>query len=326
VSPRSLPAEDVESDLRRLQSFSTSPYPPEPPRRSRLVNLSMAAARRLGREPYVTPHLHGGSSQEKVRWEYERAEEFWEVVGDAASPAILDGKDVLDVGCGWGGKAIRLAESTRLRAITGFDLPGIFDPSAPEEFARSRGTENVTFVVGRAEEIPFPDETFDVVIMEDVLEHVADPPVVLSECRRVLRPGGRVVARFPSIRMLNAHHLDRAIPLPGLHYILPMRTWARGLNWVLLQGDGSKVFEPFSRIVSTRYRRNVTQNLNGLDLESFRGVVRESGLHVDYLGLAAYPRAKFGDSERLYGIYRLVRRIPMLREPLSRSIVFVGVR
>lgn len=45
-------------------------------------------------------------------------------------------------------------------------------------------------VVGTAEELPFPDASFDCVLSSQVLEHVVDPRIVLQEMHRVLRPGG----------------------------------------------------------------------------------------------------------------------------------------
>jgi len=47
--------------------------------------------------------------------------------------------------------------------------------------------------------LPFSDEQFDVVAMYQVLEHIDDPPKALAECRRVLRPGGRLVVVGPNL-------------------------------------------------------------------------------------------------------------------------------
>lgn len=184
---------------------------------------------------------------------------LWEVLEGFADESVFEGKDVLDVGCGWGGKAIYLAETTSLAHITGFDLPGIFRPEVAVEFSRERGVEGrCRFTIGVAEEIPFADHQFDLVLMDDVLEHVADPAAVIAETGRVLKPGGTIVARFPSIKMLKAHHFDRALALPGLHYLMPMRAWAQGFNYFLLHNRAGVRFEPFSEVVSTRYRRAVT--------------------------------------------------------------------
>ncbi|MBW3539419.1 MAG: class I SAM-dependent methyltransferase [Planctomycetes bacterium] len=50
-------------------------------------------------------------------------------------------------------------------------------------------------VVGRGEAIPYPDETFDVVFADNVLEHLAEPEDVFAEVARVLKPGGRFLLK-----------------------------------------------------------------------------------------------------------------------------------
>ncbi len=321
--------ESAGSAIARLRAMSTSPHPPEPPRQNRAVDALMALATRRRHGSVVTPHLHGGSSIEKVEWEYARADSLWDALRGFFGPELLAGLDVLDAGCGWGGKAIRYAETAGLKSIVGFDLPGIFEPDVPAGYASARGLRNCTFTSGYAEQMPFEDERFDVVLMEDVLEHVADPPSVLAECRRVLRSGGKLVARLPSIRMLTAHHLDRAFVYPGAHYILPMRTWAAGLNHYLLSNTRGVRFEPFSEVVDTRYHRGVTRNLNGMDLADFRQMVATTDLEISALELVGYPaskfRARFGTAGGLlHATYERLRALPGLREPLSMSIILVA--
>jgi ubiquinone/menaquinone biosynthesis C-methylase UbiE len=53
---------------------------------------------------------------------------------------------------------------------------------------------------GTGEAIPYPDARFDLVICDNVLEHVADPVSVFREVRRVLRPGGLFMAKTPNLR------------------------------------------------------------------------------------------------------------------------------
>jgi SAM-dependent methyltransferase len=234
---------------------------------------------------------------------------------------------VLDVGCGWGGKAVYLAEMTSLASITCFDLPGIFKPEVAEAFAERRGVTNCTFTTGYAEDIPFDDESADIVLMDDVLEHVHDPEQVLRECRRVLRPGGLLVARFPSIRMLGAHHFDRALRYPGLHYLMPMRRWAAGFNYYLLHNHRGIRFDPFSEVVDTKYRKGVTRDLNGLHLRAVRRIAQDSGLTVRALECVGYPRSSFGrTAPLLYPVYKLARAIPPLREVVSNTLVLIATR
>lgn len=52
--------------------------------------------------------------------------------------------------------------------------------------------------VGFGEQIPYPNETFDVVIADNVMEHLTSPEQVLSEVKRVLKPGGRFLFKTPN--------------------------------------------------------------------------------------------------------------------------------
>jgi 2-polyprenyl-6-hydroxyphenyl methylase/3-demethylubiquinone-9 3-methyltransferase len=99
------------------------------------------------------------------------------------SPA---GLTALDVGCGGG---LLAEEFARL----GFQVTGI-DPSAPSlTAARAHAAEaglSIDYRQATAESLPFEAGTFDVVYCCDVLEHVADVPLVIRESARVLKPGG----------------------------------------------------------------------------------------------------------------------------------------
>ncbi len=54
--------------------------------------------------------------------------------------------------------------------------------------------------VGTGEQIPYPDDSFDVVFADNVLEHLADPESVFREVRRVLKPGGLFLGKTPNRR------------------------------------------------------------------------------------------------------------------------------
>ena len=69
-------------------------------------------------------------------------------------------------------------------------------------------------VRGLGEQLPFVDETFDLIVCLWVLEHLRDPAVTLREVRRVLRPGGHFVFLTPNIRnpLMLANRIGKAIP------------------------------------------------------------------------------------------------------------------
>ncbi len=97
--------------------------------------------------------------------------------------------DVLDVGCGTGVLSLLLAEIGH--NVTGIDLSNGMLGKAKEK----ADTQNLRaeFRIGDAENLSFEDETFDAVINRHLLWTLPDPKQAISEWKRVLKPGGRVL-------------------------------------------------------------------------------------------------------------------------------------
>ncbi|MFD4998328.1 bifunctional 2-polyprenyl-6-hydroxyphenol methylase/3-demethylubiquinol 3-O-methyltransferase UbiG [Streptomyces buecherae] len=98
----------------------------------------------------------------------------------------LTGQRMLDIGCGGGLLAERFARA-------GAQVTGV-DPSGPSlkaaaEHARAEGL-SIRYQEGFAEQLDFPDASFDLVYCCDTLEHVTDTSRAISEAVRVLKPGG----------------------------------------------------------------------------------------------------------------------------------------
>lgn len=298
----------------------------EPARRSLRVELMMRFANRVGARAAWPDYDGKGLELSRGEYDYDNRS-FWHAFGGTVSEADLRGKDLLDVGCGWAGKAVWYAEQAGARHVAGFDLPGVFDPEVARSFAREHGVDTICeFTTGYAENIPYGDSQFDVAMMDDVLEHVADPGTVLGECARVLRPGGMLIVRFPSIRMIRAHHFDRAITLPGMHYLAGMQTWAAGLNYYREHNTAGVSYTPFLMVKNSASGRVVTSDLSGLDWPSFRSLVDRTRFETKYLAMSGLPphrRESTAAPVRL--TYETLRCLPWLRERLSSSIAFVGV-
>jgi len=108
-----------------------------------------------------------------------------EVMYLRASP----GKFLLDVGCGSG-------ELTASMRDLGWQVEGLdFDVMAVQE-AQKRGFK---VRLGTLEEQSYPGASFDAIIMSHVIEHVHDPFALLTECYRILSPGGHMVVLTPNI-------------------------------------------------------------------------------------------------------------------------------
>jgi ubiquinone/menaquinone biosynthesis C-methylase UbiE len=122
-----------------------------------------------------------------------------------ALAGVTQGDAVLDVGCSSGYLAWKLAAA----AGPGGRVTGVDPSEAAISHARRRALPAMTFTVGTAQDLPLPDESFDVVTCTLAMHHVPARrrQDALAEMYRVTRPGGRLlVADFdPSRRPLPLH-------------------------------------------------------------------------------------------------------------------------
>lgn len=181
-----------------------------------------------------------GADLSYAQWEYDRAAESLACFAPYYAPGdILFRKNVLDVGCGAGGKSVYYAEKWAAD-VTGVELlekyreqaeafamrkriepdpetRGTMDPYGMEQAVR--GT--FRFKCADASDTGLPAESFDTVIMNDAFEHLADPEAVLAECGRLLKPGGRVFINFPPYGHPYGEHLSDLIGIPWVHRLFP---------------------------------------------------------------------------------------------------------
>ncbi len=107
----------------------------------------------------------------------------------------LKNKKILDLGCGQGGATNALADCSAL--CIGLDLGN--------KFIKLNNKAN--FTQANAHHIPFKDDSFDIIIMQDILEHVKGTEQMLKEAKRVLKDKGTIYATFPPFYFPYAGHL-----------------------------------------------------------------------------------------------------------------------
>lgn len=140
--------------------------------------------------------------------------------------------EVLDIGCGEGYVSVKLAE--KCKKVVGFDINAEDLKLAEDKKSRSKYKDKITFVPGDVLKLPFPDKSFDLVGMLDVLPHIEKDREAMEEIARVLRPSGRVVITTPwqypcaaslfkgqrMIRKLIPRALYRDYHQPGIKWLL----------------------------------------------------------------------------------------------------------
>jgi demethylmenaquinone methyltransferase/2-methoxy-6-polyprenyl-1,4-benzoquinol methylase len=144
-------------------------------------------------------------SHEQARASYNRISRFYDLIAGwsekkgretgLARLAAKDGEQVLEIGFGTGLALTALARAVgETGRVCGLDLSEAMVSLARARLDRAGLAERVELRVGDALALPYANRSFNAVFMSFVLELFDTPeiPVVLTECRRVLRPGGRV--------------------------------------------------------------------------------------------------------------------------------------
>ena len=184
--------------------------------------------------------------------EYDRGRSILRLLRERVPGFHVEGLRVLDVGCGDAGVAIAFAEA-------GAETFGIepFEPSV--ERGRVRAEEHgvrVDLRTGVGESLPYPDASFDVVSLDNVLEHVQDRERTLDEIHRVLRPGGILYLVTPKPFALHSLVSDPHYGLAGLVLMpRPLQKW----YFERVRGGGEDSYGvgwiPTRRWVASRLRR-----------------------------------------------------------------------
>jgi SAM-dependent methyltransferase len=157
--------------------------------------------------------------REPLRYLQRRLQEGTRFLEGLCSEDELASWRVLDVGCGMGDRAVAVALAGSPAAV-GVDTD-------PEKIIWGRtlelscGTGRASFVLGTGARLPFPDGSFDLVLLLDVIEHLDQPLAVLADVRRVLVPGGKALVTFPPYLGPWGAHLWKHVRIPWAHLICP---------------------------------------------------------------------------------------------------------
>lgn len=204
-----------------------------------------------------------------ARYELAKAEHFLQ-----RFPVMPDlrGLRVLDLGCRNGGSTVHYALKGA-RHVLGLDLDEEFFIAGRDLALEHNVGQQVEFRLSRTEELPVESGSIDLVLAEDVVEHLAAPELIFRDLRRVLAPGGRIFTRFGPL-WFHPHgvHLWEVFPGPWTHLLFP---------------------EHIVCEVRRRYKqvekRGLTYadlGMNQMSVRRFQGILERSGFEVEHLRVA----------------------------------------
>lgn len=208
---------------------------------------------------------------------------------------------VLDVGCGNGG-VVRGWLDLGCDAH-GCDLQFKKGPEVAPLIAEDR----IRQIAPDPYRLPYPDASFDVIVSNQVLEHVRDYDTTLAEMRRVLRPGGVCLHLFPPRWKVVESHVE--VPLAG---VFQGRAWLA--LWAILGvRKAAQKGQPWRQVVDRNheYLVNRTNYLTGRRLSAHFRHHFPAVEHVEWAFLRHTPNS------RGRKLYRLGRKLPVMY-PLFR--------
>jgi len=159
----------------------------------------------------------------------------------------VTGLHILEVACGRGGFARELARCGA--HVTGCDFSVAALRVGKAKLQAFSDGASCAFVQGDAQVLPFADESFDIVVCCETIEHVPDVKSAVRELWRVARPGGKLFLTTPNYANLmglydlyaRVRHSGRKDdqPFDRRQWFLQVRKWVRDADWAILRSDGT---------------------------------------------------------------------------------------
>lgn len=277
---------------------------------------------RISKSLIKPPSPQAAEAERYSEWRVDEMVRSWSHFSNAA----IDNKDVLDFGCGDGPLSLHLALTGEPRSITGVDL----DPRAIERAKAAAAAQRggglacvPEFLVSEAARIPVDDSSIDCILAFDCMEHIMNPAAIMSEWRRVLRPGGRILIEWFPFKGPWGPHMHNLIPLPWAHVLFGERALFEAAE--RLYDDSSYVPRHWDFDENGERRANSWRNLrsfrdagylNQLDIAGFKRLATEGGFTI--ARLEAMPLGGTG-AKRLIG--QMLLTVPIVSEYATSFIV-----
>lgn len=226
-------------------------------------------------------NLQNEGRESYAQWQFRKGGDTIRFFLDAVSAEeMFRDKDVLDMGCGAAGKSLYYC-SLGAKQVVGVDVVAHYEGEANALAAELGYADRFRFVCASAFELPFPDTSFDTVIMNDFMEHVSDPERTLKEALRLIRPGGGIFINFPPYYHPYGAHLSDAVNMPWIHLFFRERSLAVAYRELVKDlPDGEERIR--LRISVDERGREYFSYINKMTIKRFRDILRRLELTPAY--------------------------------------------
>lgn len=215
-------------------------------------------------------------------WQYTKGAETIKFYLDFCSEEeMFKGKTIVDIGCGAAGKSLYYA-SRGAKKVIGVEILEKYEAESKALAKELDLADKFEFVCADAAALPFEDESIDTIIMNDAMEHVANPEAVIDECLRVLSKGGRLFVNFPPINHPNGAHLSDLIYIPWVHLFFSETTLVEAYKHLaknVPDGDDRISFRISGKEDGSEY----FSYINHMSIKRFNRILKSKGITPAYL-------------------------------------------
>lgn len=249
-------------------------------------------------------NLQNDNNKIYAMWQYEKGKDTIRLFLERYSADdMFRDKQVLDLGCGAAGKSLYYVTQGAAK-VTGVEIVTHYKEEAAALANRLGLSDRFEFVSASALELPFPDGSFDTIIMNDFMEHISNPEKVLYESLRLLAPGGRIFINFPPYYHPFGAHLSDAINMPWVHMFFSERMLVDAYR-DLIRGLPDEAERLNLRISRNEDGREYFGYINKMTLKRFNKILINLGIKPEYyeevpLRVALKPLAKFAPTREMF--------------------------
>ena len=165
----------------------------------------------------------------------------------------VSGMHILEVACGRGGFVRQLARAGA--RVTGCDFSSAALHAASTKVFLPGGVPLAALVQGDAQSLPFADNSFDVVVSCETIEHLPEVQAAVAEMYRVTQPGGKLYLTTPNyFNFMGLYEIYARFRHPGRQddqpfdrrqWFVQVHKWVRRAGWTILRTDGTVHQFPF---------------------------------------------------------------------------------